>query len=827
MRRAKRDKLFQQARETFNAGDSVAALRLFERLRGEYHEDETSKALYGHFCNDYGSALAESGDPRAARHWFHIAQQIFYDLRDLPVLANIWFNLANVAKYMHDISSAERDYTAAMNLYEFVDDPDGEAKVVLALAALILDRGDAGAVRPLLARADRLLEAGHGGPSARWSRSFVAARMELLAGLDLTAALDHLEIATTIARDHLGPDYVSETQSFAAKIAGDAVLTADDLDRMEAEARATPNRFFVDTLYWLARVWGARGESEHSRRLYAESVAIVNEARAFAFGTEKNDLMERLAQIVHSYCGELQRNGLVVQALDVSEEGQGRSLLDQMFRHQIVRQAGRTIRAAGDGRVFLDSPDASDITTVCRELSVHVLKFLQDGDDVLAWFADTTGALTSWQTPKSAVDKLGDFLEIVNRPRVRNDLRSALPAESIVDVPDWGSVMPSLQAVYETLIPPEVRIRLEQQSGRLLVIPHQFYYHLPWAFLGVGGFRIGDRWEVSLAPSVGVFLQLDDRRDPRDQQRERDTVVLAAHREWIVGLTTEDEEEPHLVRFPKLYGTLEEADLVAEMTGARALVGEQASVEALLREMRDADVLHVAAHGYWAPEFGGLSFLLLDGDDKLSDKGSGVETGEALPGVVKAEQIADQITTARLVVLSGCQTGLGYPHPDSYLSVPHAFLSAGAKAVLMTLWPIADGAAVEFFRVFYRHLVAGAASATALAATQRELDGLLDPWDNASFVLLGNPYALNHAPLDGPEFCGGDLAWAGQQGEVVDLERLRDLHQTSENAFRVSADYQVEVLSKADSYDEWRQQYLKQTLNDLIIASEKADYLDD
>lgn len=837
MERAERDMIVDQAREVYNAGDSAAAVRLYASVRDEFYVLEHRSTAYGHFCNNYGSALAESGDPQSARSWFRAAQQIYHDRKDLPALANIWFNLANVAKYLGDTVSAEHDYRASMNLYKALDDPDGEVKVALSLVASILDRGDAEAMRPLMARADRLVEAGHGGPAAQWSRSFAAARIALLIDADAAAAFVHLENAIGIAEEHLGPDYVSETVSYAAEVVDDqddTEITADDLEQMEADARAAPNRLLVSTLYWLARVWSRRGAREQAERLFAECVALVNDARAFTFGAEKNNVMQELAQIVHSYCRELHRNGDVVRALDVSEDGQGRSLLDRMFRHQIVRQSGRTIRAAGDGRVFLDSAGTAEIAAACRELSLHVLKFLEVGDDLLC-FVDTSGSLTSWMAPR-APEKLADFLEIVERPRLRTDLRAALTVEEadLVDVPDWESVAEVLQAVYEALLPPVVRARFEQENGRLLVIPHQLYYHLPWAFLGAGGFRIGDRWEVSLAPSMGAFLQLDHRRDPHGQDgRVRSAAVLAAHRPWSVDLSTEN--APNVVRFPELHGTVEEAELVARMTGARALVGEQASVERLLREMAAVDVVHVSAHGYWAPELGGLSFVLLDGDDDdsddddygdLSDVDEGVD--EPAPGVLEAERIADQLTAAELVVLSGCQTGLGYPHPDSYLSVPHAFLTAGAKAVLMTLWPIGDGAAVEFFRVFYRHLTAGASSAVALATTQRELDGLLAPWDNAAFVLLGNPFTRTvHDQVAGPVFCGGDLIRAGQQGEVADLDRLRDLHQTGADAFQVSAEYDVVVLSKDAEYELWRDQDGRQTLREIAIALEKADYLDD
>jgi CHAT domain-containing protein len=95
-----------------------------------------------------------------------------------------------------------------------------------------------------------------------------------------------------------------------------------------------------------------------------------------------------------------------------------------------------------------------------------------------------------------------------------------------------------------------------------------------------------------------------------------------------------------------------------------------------------------------------------------------------------------------LVSLSGCQTALGKPvRGEGVIGLSYAFLAAGARAVLVSLWRVDDRAAATFMTAFYRRLQSGMSSAGALQATRRAwlaqggTDGHPDRW--AAFVLVG------------------------------------------------------------------------------------------
>jgi CHAT domain-containing protein/Tfp pilus assembly protein PilF len=96
---------------------------------------------------------------------------------------------------------------------------------------------------------------------------------------------------------------------------------------------------------------------------------------------------------------------------------------------------------------------------------------------------------------------------------------------------------------------------------------------------------------------------------------------------------------------------------------------------------------------------------------------------------------------AELVTLSGCETALGrIITGEGILGLPHAFLAAGARGVLVTLWRVEDRATADFVTQFYTHLRAGAPPAEALRETREQWlssheNGNAAAW--APFVLIG------------------------------------------------------------------------------------------
>jgi len=101
---------------------------------------------------------------------------------------------------------------------------------------------------------------------------------------------------------------------------------------------------------------------------------------------------------------------------------------------------------------------------------------------------------------------------------------------------------------------------------------------------------------------------------------------------------------------------------------------------------------------------------------------------------------------ADLVVLSACQTGLGsgaladVPTGDDWVGLTRAFLHAGARHVMATLWPVDDWATAALMERFYGGADVAADPAGALAEAQRALlsaRGTAHPFYWAGLVVVG------------------------------------------------------------------------------------------
>ncbi len=155
---------------------------------------------------------------------------------------------------------------------------------------------------------------------------------------------------------------------------------------------------------------------------------------------------------------------------------------------------------------------------------------------------------------------------------------------------------------------------------------------------------------------------------------------------------------------------------------------------ALSGALRRFGYLHLATHGLVDvehPELSGVVLSLLD------------EHGRSQDGFLRLYEIYQLDLAARLVVLSGCQTGLGEPVAgEGLVGLSWGFLHAGAERVLVSLWKVSDESTAELMRRFYAALFVGHASIpAALRQAQLSLraeERWRSPYYWAGFTLQGD-----------------------------------------------------------------------------------------
>lgn len=88
-------------------------------------------------------------------------------------------------------------------------------------------------------------------------------------------------------------------------------------------------------------------------------------------------------------------------------------------------------------------------------------------------------------------------------------------------------------------------------------------------------------------------------------------------------------------------------------------------------------------------------------------------------GVLSVEECYDlPVAGAELVTLSSCTSNLGMDNYGSLLAFQSAFLIAGAKRVVSTLWAVDNLVTPDWVKTFYTHLAAGLAPHEAVRKTQ-------------------------------------------------------------------------------------------------------------
>ena len=181
-----------------------------------------------------------------------------------------------------------------------------------------------------------------------------------------------------------------------------------------------------------------------------------------------------------------------------------------------------------------------------------------------------------------------------------------------------------------------------------------------------------------------------------------------------------------------------EANAIVEAAGdieVVTLTGTAASRDYVLDgNLRDFGILHFATHGVMDLDEPALSGLVLSGF---------TEDGQVRNRFLRSQEIAGLNLSAGLVVLSGCDTGIGRRvHGEGLNGLSRAFFYAGASTVISSLWPVPDLATAELMRNFYDRLLNGKLSPQeALRAAQLSIRSdprWRAPYFWAAFIIQGD-----------------------------------------------------------------------------------------
>lgn len=286
-----------------------------------------------------------------------------------------------------------------------------------------------------------------------------------------------------------------------------------------------------------------------------------------------------------------------------------------------------------------------------------------------------------------------------------NDLRLAFSN------PDGDYEAPSAE-MYDLLLKPAEAWLNDASVKRVVISSNGCLDALSFGALAPkGGDPLAVRKPISYIPSITALHEI------RSIQRSNPELPLVAfgdpkYNENVISLRPTRDE---VVKISQLYGV-------------KPLLGADATPAAVLAQGPNTRILHLACHGLLEPEepyASGLALSPTAGNDGL---------------LLGYQIVKDLKLNADLVVLSACQTGLGKSEGiEGVDGLARAFQFAGAKAVMVSLWSVADESTSEFMQGFYSALKEGKPKDEALQAAEIAIRKKFPhPYYWAPFILEGS-----------------------------------------------------------------------------------------
>ncbi|XP_044165894.1 tetratricopeptide repeat protein 28-like [Acropora millepora] len=255
----------------------------------------------------------------------------------------------------------------------------------------------------------------------------------------------------------------------------------------------------------------------------------------------------------------------------------------------------------------------------------------------------------------------------------------------------FQSLSNHFKAFYDGIIRPIVDV-LELQDNGLVIVPDGELSFTPWA-------AVIESIRIRTVPSLTSYQLILSVPDGHHKKAGA----------LLVGNPCLKELKKPLDNLPCAQ---EEVEMIASILNTRPLTGTQATKAEVIKRLSSVGLIHIAAHGNertgeitlcpnpgWTSKFPRKKDFILT----MSD--------------VQAANLR-----ARLVVLSCCHSGRGrISKGEGVVGIARAFLAAGARSVLVTLWAIDDEATMVFMKSFYQHLKEGKTASDAIHQSMKSL----------------------------------------------------------------------------------------------------------
>ena len=652
-------------------------------------------------------------------------------------IACAYNNLGNAFSKIGNLKKAISYNEWALKIFKQEGDQVGEGTACHSLGELHLSLGD---IRKAVHYHEHLLKiAKHLGNIAGEKHAYCSLGNAYHRLGDFETAIDYYQRSLKIAKEeedkrgigialgNLGEAYLSlgdakkangyhECQLRIAQLVGDRI----------AVAKA---HFFLGCSFELL------GSLERSCDCYQSSVKVLNEVRAdLQFKDEwKISLRHRFQTVYTRLWALLLKLGKIPEALLSAELGRSQALKDLIEFNYGLTQTSFEF--------------CSVIDIIPGTFSRLPLVFIAvEGSEITFWIVKN-GKDVKLRTKKFSYDiSLNDVAEylqsLMQTVREAIGVRSGVKCEDrsleklggtnpsneiTCDPPPFLSLdqqKTSLKTAYDVAVGPIADL---VDGDEVIIVPEGPLWLAPYAaFVDSNSKFLCESFRIRMIPSMTTLRLIAD--CPTDYHHKSGALIVGDP--WVQDIITNNGRK--LQQLPYAH---EEVEMIGRILNIAPLTGRDATKDEVLKRLSSVALIHIAAHGRM--ETGEIALAPSTPRETQVPKEADY--------LLKMSDVLNTKLRARLVVLSCCHSGRGQIKAEGVVGIARAFLGAGARSVLVSLWAIDDEATMEFMKIFYKRLMEGISASESLnraMKSMRESDKFSEVKYWAPFVLIGDDVTL-------------------------------------------------------------------------------------
>ncbi|OUC16561.1 MAG: hypothetical protein B0A82_00975 [Alkalinema sp. CACIAM 70d] len=747
------DIVFQQGVNAYQKGQLEQAAQLWLQafqLFQANHDRESSEAVRSNLrviqadLENMTLRKTAIGDYQSALSAIQIALTIATTLQDALGQMRATNSLGNIYTYLGEYEVAIAQFEKSLAIAKQQSDWEHQSKVMGNLGVVYAALGD---YQQALIQYEQSLKLQRNNPLGQSSTLLNLGNIKQVQGQFAAAMIDYQQ-ALTLAQTH--QDFVRMRQ--ALNNMGLALAYKGDykpaIDYLQQSLKIAQNSQDIVTqtaaLNNLGHAYLGDRQFDRAEAALRQAVQLRDKLRQGLSDRQQIALFDTQVATYNLLQQVLMAKKQPELALEVSEQGRA-----QAFAKQLAQQRATTGARSPNPDPSNLAPNLAQIKRIAQAQQVTIVEYALVPDEAFQFQGKQRGrsaGLYIWVVQPNGTVRVrtvdltflwrqqSDFAELLEVARC-GIMRSASDPETCGQLlttlrqefppPDKGEVPyhPALQKLHELLITPIADLLPPDPNQTVVFVPQERLFVLPFAALQdqQGRFLI-ERHTIVHAPSIQV-LDLAS-----SLQKTSPTAPAAA---LIVGnpvmpttwnLATNAAEQLANLPFAE-----KEAIAIGKRLQVPVLTQARALKSTILSQMPQAPLIHFATHG------------LLDDLRRSGIPGAlALAPSAGNDGFLSSDEIAQLRLQADLVVLSACDTGQGTISGDGVIGLSRAFMIAGARRVVVSLWQVPDDSTAELMQQFYAERQKAPDAQALRSAMLETMKSYPEPLNWAPFLMMGH-----------------------------------------------------------------------------------------